>query len=60
MRVVLKHGFPDGDYFDEDLILVAECFFKPDRQVGCLLSDKHHYQLFKVPHGNELVPDKFP
>ena len=60
MGVILEHGLPDGDYLDEDLILLAKSLFKSCGQVWCFLSDKHHNQLFKVPHGNELLSDQFP
>ena len=33
MGVILEHGLPDGDYLDEDLILLAKSLFKSCGQV---------------------------
>jgi hypothetical protein len=60
MGFILEHGLPDGDDFDQDLILLAKGLFKSSSQVGCFLSDKHHDQLLEVPHWNKLLPDQFP
>ena len=57
MRVIWKHGLPNGDNLNEDLILLAEILFKPHYQVWCFFCDKHDNQLLEVLHHNEFLPD---